>query len=441
MLTTSGPFVPAVDMAAGASTDAGNWTWDPLISFPAAQLNKVHNGKEEQLGNGVFSIYMVTQEGSPSSVVAVLGSHHMWEIQPDAPSMRVGAQTYMFTAPKQQAATGVVQRWWSKQEDVFYYSVTICEEIEAESLGVLEAVLEAVSPYKESSKLADSERPNEAEYLMAQQAQAFFNDSFSETSGSVTPVKKEGASDDAEQWVPVPHADGSYGLQSMDEVEEQAGRPSYTSKRAQMIYGASKRMASGVTMAAQWGSKKMMEYGEASKTRLQANEKPVEISDSALKRLEQTAKVAGWASKAAGVVVSAIGAVAGAVGGAVVRRTNKGKGMDPESKTGQIVTASMVGFTEVYEAMERAAELVYRSARDTTAGVVDHKYGPSASMASTHVMNAGGHAVDTWWAARRIGVKAVAKATAKSAASQLLKDMVKGHGKSSTPAPAPMAGA
>lgn len=439
-----------------AAAENQEWQWLPLISFPAARLNKVTATDQQDLGNGAFTIYTVTQGGAPATVVAVLGSNHTWEIRSDAPTMRVGAQTYMFATPTEPIPpeippnTAGFIRLWNKVKDksskvlssatssgaaasgnaasgsatpavvlpkhVSYYVVTLCEEVDPESLGVLEAVLETVSPYTESEKLVEAEQPNLAEFAMAQDAQRFYSSSFTVPEDATAAVVKPGASQDAETYVPVPLTDGSYELGSQQETQQHAGAPQYTSKKATFIANTSKKMASGIAVAAAWSQTKLQEAGEVSKTKLAPNGQPYEVSEATLKRLQATATAASVASKTAEMVVGGVAAVAAAVGGAVAHKATGSKGSDVNSKRSQMASASLQGFAEVWNSMEAAAEMLYIQARDTTATVVEHKYGPSAAEASKHVMNTGGHAANTWWAARKLGVKAIAKGTAKGAA-------------------------
>lgn len=41
------------------------------------------------------------------------------------------------------------------------------------------------------------------------------------------------------------------------------------------------------------------------------------------------------------------------------------------------------------------------------------RYGPDVGEVTYHSLNAAGRGLDAWWSARRLGVKAVAKTTAK----------------------------
>lgn len=217
-----------------SNSGATEWAWDPLISLPAVHLTKVrfcnrccsitirikptshnrpqvHKQTTENLGNGTFTLYAVHKDAAdPATLVAVVGTQHMWEITPATPVMKVGVQTYMMAAPPDAQPPA---RWflsdgsrWKKE--TVYYSITVCEAVDDESLGLLEGILEAVAPFKESTKHINTDTPNAQEYAMAMSAQRFLDESFT-GSGDAGPIKrKAGASAEAEAWLPVPQEEG-----------------------------------------------------------------------------------------------------------------------------------------------------------------------------------------------------------------------------------------
>lgn len=138
----------------------------------------------------------------------MVGTQHMWEITAATPVMKIGVQTYMMAAPPDAQPPA---RWflhgtrWRK--DTVYYSITVCEAVDDESLGLLEGILEAVAPFKESQKHLNTDTPNTGEFAMAVSAQHFLDESF--TTDESGPIKrKAGASAEAEAWLPVPQEDG-----------------------------------------------------------------------------------------------------------------------------------------------------------------------------------------------------------------------------------------
>lgn len=186
-------------------------------------------------------------------------------------------------------------------------------------------------------------------------------------------------------------------------------------------------MASGILAAAVWGSRKILEAGEGAKARTTPAAQPVQLSEGTLKRFEQSATAAGWVQRAADKVVSALGTAAAFVASKIISSRPRPEGA-PLSNKGQVAVAAAEGFTEVYAAIEEAAEVLYHSLRDSTSTVAGHKcvcavhgctcshlprYGPDVGAATCHSLNAAGRGLDAWWSARRLGVKAVAKTTAK----------------------------
>lgn len=95
-----------------------------------------------------------------------------------------------------------------------------------------------------------------------------------------------------------------------------------------------------------------------------------------------------------------------------------GEPLKPQSAKSQVMTASAVSFTMVYEAMENGAKLVFLGARTSASGVVGHKYGPDAGRLAEDTMASGGHAFNAYTSYRNIAVKAIARKTAKTTAKR-----------------------
>ncbi len=148
------------------------------------------------------------------------------------------------------------------------------------------------------------------------------------------------------------------------------------------IASTSQHMASGLLAAAVWGSKRILQAGEAAKARTTPNTQPTQLSQSTLKRFEQTADAAGWVQRGADKIVSAIGAAAAFVASKIVAKASHNNTSGQPSNKGQVMVAAAEGFTEVYMAIEEAAEVLYHSCRDSATGVVGHKYGADGCMSS-----------------------------------------------------------
>lgn len=158
-------------------------------------------------------------------------------------------------------------------------------------------------------------------------------------------------------------------------------------------------------------------------TPAQPTASPVSISPGLKKRFAQTARLAGYASKAVNSAVSGLAYVGAKVAGGVLWMAGANKPLKPGEDAGimrEVGQAAVLGFTQVWDSMEEAGQTVLLSARDSTAGVMRQRYGPDAEEVSLHSMNAAGYTAEAAFAARKIGVKTVAKAAAKKTAKGVI---------------------
>ncbi|KAI7839216.1 hypothetical protein COHA_007029 [Chlorella ohadii] len=244
---------------------------------------------------------------------------------------------------------------------------TLASDTEAEAVGMLEAILEAASIYRESEALLSS-------------------------------------------------AEAAAGEAAL------ASRCAYKSGLARGVHTASRKVAGGLLASATYASNSISR-GASYFTPAQPTATPVAISPGIKKRFAQTARLAGYASKAVNSAVSGLAYVGAKVAGGVLWVAGANKPLKPGEEAGtlrEVGQAAVLGFTQVWDSMEEAGQTVLLSARDSTAGVMRQRYGPDAEEVSVHSMNAAGYTAEAAFSARKIGVKTVAKAAAKKTAKGVI---------------------
>ncbi|GFQ08092.1 hypothetical protein PHJA_002953200 [Phtheirospermum japonicum] len=148
-----------------------------------------------------------------------------------------------------------------------------------------------------------------------------------------------------------------------------------------------------------------------------------EIDPSTLRRIKRVKRVTKMSEKVANGVLSGVVKVSGFFTGSVAN-SKVGKkffGLLP----GEIVLASLDGFSRICDAVEIAGKNVMSTSSTVTTGLVSHRYGEEAGKATSEGLDAAGHAVGTAWAVFKIrkafNPQSVLKpsALAKSAAAEM----------------------
>ncbi|KAL6543441.1 Senescence-associated protein [Orobanche hederae] len=152
-----------------------------------------------------------------------------------------------------------------------------------------------------------------------------------------------------------------------------------------------------------------------------------EIDPSTLKRIKRVKRVTKMTEKVATGVLSGVVKVSGLFTGSVANSKigKKFFGLLP----GEMVLASLDGFSRICDAVEVAGKNVMSTSSTVTTGLVSHRYGEEAAKATSEGLDAAGHAVGTAWAVFKIRKAlnpqsvlkptALAKSAAKSATAEI----------------------
>ncbi|KAL4419692.1 hypothetical protein ABPG75_006790 [Micractinium tetrahymenae] len=284
-----------------------------------------------------------------SRIVAAVGGT-AWELLPASQTLKAGALTFVFNLPGQDA----------------FYTVVLASDTEEEAVGMLEAILESVTVYRESEVLLGDAEAAAGEAALAEHA--------------------------------------------------------YRSSLAQGVHRASRALAGGLLATATY-AQGGISRGAAYFTPQEPTTSPLTVSPGLKKRFRQTERLAGSAASLVNSAVSGLAWAGSKVAGGVLWLTGADKPLEAGEEAGvmrEVSHAAVVGFTEVWDSMEDAGRLVLLSARDNTASVVRQRYGEDAAEVSVHSMTAAGHGTDAWFAVRKLGVKTVAKSAAKKTAKGVI---------------------
>ncbi|KAF2306260.1 hypothetical protein GH714_016082 [Hevea brasiliensis] len=163
-----------------------------------------------------------------------------------------------------------------------------------------------------------------------------------------------------------------------------------------------------------------MKWGMSHEERMSFKSKS-EISPDTMKRIRRVKKITKRTEKVTKGVLSGVVKVSG-IFTSKVANSKVGKkffGLLP----GEIVLASLDGFSKVCDAVEVAGRNVMSTSSTVTTELVNHRYGEQAAEATNESLDAAGHAIGTAWAAFKIRKAHNPKSALKS--SSLAKSAVK----------------
>ncbi len=340
-----------------------------LLELPTAELHEAPPAggaacKPLLLAHGAFALRDVERAaGAPSAVVASVGGIE-WEVRADAAVLREGEFTFAFAAPRPGEACA--------------YVLLLASTTDVAAVGILEAVLESVTPlYAEASKALLEDAGAQAAELAAAEAVAA-----------------------AAPRLPARFAAGA----------------------ARGLELGAAGAASGILASAGWTAGAI----DAAGARLRAGAptaRPVQLSDGFRRRLARTARLARWTARRAHGLAGALAWAGGKLAGAAQWALGLDKPLAPgaaPSAARDTAAAAAAGAGAVWEALEDAGRLVLASAKDASTGVAAHHYGPDAAAAAREGFGAATAALD---AATALGPRRVLREAARRTARDALRRM------------------
>lgn len=224
------------------------------------------------------------------------------------------------------------------------------------------------------------------------------------------------------------------------DVEPTGNEASWGRKVSKGIEIGAELIAWGLTKGAEVGGHLMHKGAGKLREHLKPNETPVEVKEETQQNIRQVKTVAGMACQVSGAVVSAVSAMTVELGkkiapviveqgGKVLPESVKKKDqVDGASTMDEIVKVAVSGArgaATVYLGLENSWKILYKNLQHATVRTLDHKYGPHVSEATNNAMGAAGYALQTWWNVDNLGIKALAKRTAKDTSKQVVNEAEK----------------
>ncbi|KAL0350285.1 UNVERIFIED_CONTAM: protein EARLY-RESPONSIVE TO DEHYDRATION 7, chloroplastic [Sesamum radiatum] len=196
----------------------------------------------------------------------------------------------------------------------------------------------------------------------------------------------------------------------------------YSGIAAKLIAAGSGQLVKGILWCGDVTMDRLKWGDEVLKKRMAPGEQ-TEIDPNTLKRIKRVKQVTKMTEKVATGVLSGVVKVSGFFAGSVAN-SKVGKKFF-SLLPGEMVLASLDGFSKICDAVEVAGKNVMSTSSTVTTGLVSHRYGEEAAKAASEGMDAAGHAIGTAWAVFKIrkafNPKSVLSpaALAKSAAAEM----------------------
>ncbi|PSS00465.1 Protein EARLY-RESPONSIVE TO DEHYDRATION 7 like [Actinidia chinensis var. chinensis] len=375
-----------------------------ILTVPGAILHLIDKHYSVELATGDLSIVRLRQGDTVVAVVAVVAGEIQWPLAKDATAVKLDESHYFFSlrAPKDVGTDSSddeeekrVSQSSIDSDDLLNYGLTIASKGQDGLLKELDKVLETYSSFsvQKVAQVLDGTVAREVSP----------DDLKSEKKRKV--MEKQSA---------------AYWTTLAPNVED------YSGMAAKLIAAGSGQLIKGILWCGDVTVERLKWGNEVLKKRVKPGSNS-EISPETLKRIKRVKRVTKMTEKVVVGVLSGVVKVSGFFTSSVAN-SKVGKkffGLLP----GEIVLASLDGFSKVCDAVEVAGKNVMSTSSSVTTGLVSHKYGESAAKATSEGLDAAGHAVGTAWAVFKIrkalNPKSVikpstlAKSAAKTAAAEM----------------------
>lgn len=205
-------------------------------------------------------------------------------------------------------------------------------------------------------------------------------------------------------------------------------KPTTTDQIVSGIGKATTYAVQGISYGAHALKKTIHKGGELFKEKTTKGEEDKPVDEKTKKRLETAKKIGKTASAVTAVAVDTVATLTTQVASAVVSAVSGNKDGDSDrqqestsTKVKKVGIATAAAAAEIYLAMEDAFKQIAQSGAETTATMVEHKYGKEYGDATYDALSATGHTAEAVMSGRKLGPKAVLKATAKKTAVEYVK--------------------
>ncbi|KAE9597887.1 hypothetical protein Lal_00029491 [Lupinus albus] len=379
-----------------------------LITVPGAILHLIDKEYSVELACGDFSVVCLRQGHNVVAVYARVADEIQWPLAKDEAAVKVDDNHYFFSfrVPDQDPEgsdssdeEGEEKDRKKKKENkvcsFLSYGLTIASKGQEDMLKELDKVLTECSSFSLQKVSEKAKKKGEA-----------LDDSMAKEI-SPSDLKSEKNKDLMEE------RSAAYWTTLAPNVED------YSGTAARLIATGSGQLIKGILWCGDVTVERLKWGNDVMKKRMSSTEQK-EISPETLKRIKRVKGVTKMTENVATGVLSGVVKVSGFFTSSVAN-SKAGKKFF-SLLPGEVVLASLDGFSKVCDAIEVAGKNVMSTSSTVTTELVNHRYGEEAAKATTEGLGAAGHAVGTAWAAFKIrqalNPKSVIKPTtlAKSAA-------------------------
>lgn len=345
-------------------------TEEVLIRVPGAILNLIDKSYSVELACGDLTVVRIVQGDSIVAVLANVADDIQWPLTKREVATKVDGSHYFFSIhpPKESSGSDSDHH----DDEILNYGLTIASKGQENVLRSLDQVLRDYCCF--------------AEQRMSEKGEEVLGNSMA---AATSPEELKG-----ERKEVVEGQCAAYWTTLAPNVED------YSSKTAKMIASGSGQLIRGILWCGDVTVERLKRGNEVMKNRLSRAEKEKDVSPETLRRIKRVKRVTQMTEKVATGVLSGVVKVSGLITGSVAN-SKAGKkffGLLP----GEIILASLDGFSKICDAVEVAGKNVMSTSSTVTTELVDHKYGTKAAEATNEGLDAAGHAFGTAWVAFKI---------------------------------------
>lgn len=368
---------------------------EAYLTIPGAILNLIDQHYSVELASGELQIILLYQGDNTVAALARVADETQWPLTKDLAAVKLDQSHYFFSfqPPKETENSdssdgdGKEKKKKKKKKknkknkkekmnmenEVLSYGLTIVSKGQEGVLQELDRVLETYCNF--------SVRRVEEKEMIAE-AGAVAREI---TAGELNTDKKK--------MEAVEGQCAAYWTTLAPNVEE------YSGTAARLIASGSGHLVKGILWCGDVTVDRLKSGNEMLKKRMTPGDN-AEIDPKTLKNIKRVKRVTKMTEKVAVGVLSGVVKVTGLFTGSVAN-SKVGKkffGLLP----GEIVLASLDGFSKICDAVEVAGKNVMSTSSTVTTGLVSHRYGKEAGEAASEGLDAAGHAVGTAWTVFKI---------------------------------------
>lgn len=350
---------------------------ETILTIPGSIVHLIDKQRSVELASGDLSITRLRQGENVVAVLLRVGQEVQWPLAKDEASVKLDQAHYFFSlrvpnTSNYDSGSGSDDEE-SEKEKVVNYGLTIASKGQEKLLKEFDEVLEKYSSFSVQKVNADGEALNGA------------------VAKEISPVELDKEKGKMEM---MEGSSAAYWTTLAPNVED------YSGYVARGIASGSGSLIKGILWCGDVTVDRLKWGNQFLRRRLDPYTKEAELSPGTLRRIKRAKRITKMSEQVALGVLSGVVKVSGFFTGAIV---NSAVGKKFFSlMPGEIILASLDGFSRVFDAVEVAGRNVMATTSTVTTDLVTHKYGEKAAGATNEGFDAAGYAIGTAWAVFKI---------------------------------------